>query len=112
MSSTITDETWFYERGHFHDAVVTAVRIVEDTLEISINDEWFNERGLSKPENETAPCTLKFIGATVIAGDINLTDGGWISEILPEAGGTYRFVLTDRAPVIIRATQVICEAME
>lgn len=111
MSCAIVDGLWFFERGGLHDAHVTAVRLIENTIEISIDDEWVNERGLSKPNHQMAPCTLKFIEAAVITGKIRQTDGGWINEVLREAEGHYRFMFTDRPPVVLKADRVICEML-
>lgn len=65
MSDTAIDAGWFFERGYLHDAEVTAACMVADNVEVQIDDEWANERGLSKPKDERLPVILSFISAVV-----------------------------------------------
>ncbi|WP_374545503.1 hypothetical protein [Rhodoblastus sp.] len=108
---TTIDEKWFFERGHLHDACVTSARLDAGNVEIQFDDQWANERGLSKPEGEECPLTLRFISATVLGGNLNEAVGGWISELRPAAEGKYSFVFTNRDVLLIQAgsVQADCE---
>jgi hypothetical protein len=103
MSGFQIDSLWFLERGDLHDARLIAVRLVTGSIEITFDDEWVNERGLSKDEAERSPVTLAFTPAEVVAGCPNKAVGSRVSELLTEADGYYRLVLTDRDPLVIKA---------
>lgn len=107
MNVAVIDAGWFFERGYLHDATVTAARIIASNAEVRIDDEWANERGLSKPENERLPVILSFISAVVLEGSVEEAVGGWLSELVPDGGGRYRFVFTDRDVLVIQASVVI-----
>jgi hypothetical protein len=103
MSGLPIDSRWFLERGDLHDARLIAVRLVAGSIEITFDDEWANERGLSEDEHEGSPVTLAFTPAEVVAGCPNEAAGSRVSELLTEANGYYRLVLADRDPLVIKA---------
>ena len=103
MSGLPIDSLWFQERGNLHDARVIAVRLIDGSIEITFDDEWVNERGLSKDEAERNPVTLAFIPAEFVAGCPDEAAGSRVSELLTEADGHYHLVLTDRNPLVIKA---------
>jgi hypothetical protein len=97
----LIDEHWLHERGGLHDAHVTGMRFSGGTLEIDIDDEWSNERGLSRPQGERCPLTFKFCEAVV---DGELSQAGWISEIEIRSGGSFQITFTDRDAMNVIAT--------
>ena len=99
------DQKWLFARGQLHDARVTAVRAGVNKLEVDLNDEWVNERGLNLPQDEKLPVTLVFLDTTSTANDFR---GGWISELLIQADGSFLFIFTDRESVAIHAARVEC----
>ena len=65
--------TWLFERGLLHDARVLDVRYGESTVEISLDDEWANERGCNLAVDEVAPGTLIISLADNFEGERSLT---------------------------------------
>ncbi len=110
MSVVAIDDKWFFDRGNLHDAKVTFAHLLAGDVEIKIDDEWVNERGLSKPEGEKCPVGLTFVSVTIVKGNLEEAVGGWISEVLPETNGNYRFVFADRDVLLIHASGATCEA--
>lgn len=79
MQSITSD--WLYERGGLHDARVADVRTFGPVLEIALDDEWANERGLGRPEGQKAPGVLVIQAFLATDGEPDAITGGWISEI-------------------------------
>jgi hypothetical protein len=104
------DANWLFERGNLHDATVVTARALAGNVEVEIDDEWINERGLSRPENGQLPIVLSFISATVLEGNIVDSIGGWLSELRPEGHGRYRFVFKDRNILLMHSSSVVCAA--
>lgn len=96
---------WLDKRGDLHDATVTDVRQSGSSLEIDINDEWFNERGLTLPEDDAAPGKLVVEDFTAVEGEPKDAVGGWIYEILL-ADNQLTLQFCDRDPVRLRASAV------
>jgi len=99
MQSVTSD--WLYERGGLHDARVLDVRTVGSTLEIAFDDEWANERGISRPEGQAAPGTLVVEGFSAADGAPSPATGGWISEIALR-GDELDLVFCDRPRLAVR----------
>ena len=75
----VTSE-WLHERGSLHDARVLDARWVGSNVEITLDDEWSNERELSLPLGASSGA-LVLIDASLSDGDISSAFGGWISEV-------------------------------
>lgn len=103
MQSVTSD--WLSERGGLHDARVTDVRTIGPVLEIVLDDEWVNERGLSRPEAQKAPGVLVVEEFFAIDGEPDAVTGGWVSEIAI-SGDRISLLLYDRPALRIsmRAT--------
>ena len=100
----VTSE-WLNERGDLHDATVTGVCQLAGALEIGINDEWFNSRGLALPEGEAAPGKLILEDFAPLEGTPSDAIGGWIYEIsLLDNELILQFC--DRDPIRLRAGSV------
>ena len=94
---------WLHERGHLHDGSVTFVRpTAADGLDVGIDDEWVNERGLSRADGVEEPVVLRFEGVEVVSGSTSEMVDGTISSLEVDAGGDFRFVFCDRPMVVVR----------
>jgi len=96
---------WLFERGGLHDARLRGVRRNGSAIEIDVDDEWANERGLGRPEG-AAPGTLVIADAIVLQGDLSAADGGWISETMLH-GNELRLLFCDREVLVFRAASVM-----
>ena len=105
---TKIDMEWLHRRGNLHDARITSTRIAGTSLEIDIDDEWANERGIGLPKGEKLPATLSF-SDVVTSGAI--LGSGWISEFLMQSDGSFLIVFTNAASVSIRATRAEARSM-
>jgi hypothetical protein len=100
------DQKWLFTRGQLHDARVTAVRAGVNKLEVDLDDEWSNERGLTLPEGQSIPVTLVFSNATNTGV---IFEGSWISELLIQADGSFLFVFTESDSVTVYASRAECQ---
>ena len=96
---------WLFERGGLHDARVLWSRHRGSSVEVGLDDEWANERGLSRPEKQMAPGTMIISLADVLAGDLSAIDGGWISEFEMD-DGELRLIFCDRDPLTLATNSV------
>ena len=106
------DENWLFIRGGLHDAFVVSICADTGHLDIRLNDEWANERGLSKPEHEEEPIILRFFSASVRSGEWSHAVGGRVSEIVRIAGGDFSLIFQDRNALLIRAASVAALKLE
>ncbi len=96
---------WLEERGLLHDGKVVAADCEGDSVRISINDEWANER------DEVDGCSagvLSFHKAIILEGDVSVLQGGWISEVA-HLDGNVVFDFCDRDRLVIKATSAVWE---
>ena len=70
---------WLHERGGLHDARVIEVCLEGPVAKIHIDDEWANERGLSRPEGQESPGTLVLDGLSMAKDELLALSGGWVS---------------------------------
>ena len=96
---SVTSE-WLYERGGLHDARVVAVRTIGPVVEIALDDEWANERGLGQPEGQEAPGVLVVADCLATDGEPGAATGGWISEVTM-SGDQLSLVFCDRPALCI-----------
>ena len=96
---------WLDERGGFHDARVVDVRAQGSVVEIQIDDEWANERGLSRPDGQEAPGTLVIDGISAAKDELLALAGGWISY-LELRGDKLDLAFCDRPQIVIRIGSV------
>lgn len=99
------DDIWLTERGGLHDAKLLSVHSSDQAIEISISDEWVNERGLSLSNGEKAPGSLLLENASVIQGALDDANGGWILDVKIHGTIIY-FEFCDRAPLALQASAI------
>jgi hypothetical protein len=92
---------WLEERGALHDACVLGLRIVGPNLEIEVDDEWVNERGLSRPKSVKAPGTFIVEGFSFQSHKPDAATGGWVSE-MSLRGDELDLVFCDRPSLSLR----------
>jgi hypothetical protein len=97
---TVTSE-WLYERGGLHDARVVWVRKIGSVVEIAVDDEWANARGLSQPEGQETPGVLVVEDFSATNGELSTVTGGWISEVTMR-GDQLNLVFCDRPALSFR----------
>jgi len=97
---TKIDLEWLNQRGNLHDARITGIRVAGTSLEVDIDDEWVNERGIGLPKGEKLPATLSFSAA---ATNGTIVTGSRISELLMQSDGSFLFFFTDATSVLVRA---------
>jgi hypothetical protein len=94
----IVTNDWLHDRGGLHDASIVEARWNGSSIEIFVNDEWANERGLGLPHG-VSPGHFLIADATV-EGDLVAFAGGWVSEINFIAGRLH-FEMTNRASLLV-----------
>lgn len=92
---------WIEERGGFHDARVVDVRFEGPVVEIDLDDEWSNQRGLRFPEGQVAPGTLRVEPISMATHELCALAGGWISY-LELRGDELHLAFCDRPQLTIR----------
>jgi hypothetical protein len=106
------DENWLLKRGCLHDARVVAACLDAGSLGLQFHDEWTNERGLNKPENEEVPLILSFASANVLVQPLSKIVGGKASELLIAAERKFSLIFQDRDALLIRAATVGAAGLE
>lgn len=92
---------WLHERGGLHDAWVIDVQFEGAVAKIQFDDEWANERGLSRPEGQESPGTLVLDGLSTARDDLLALSGGWVSYI-ELRGDELDLAFCDRPQIYIR----------
>ena len=101
------DEAWLFERGGLHDAYADCGCVHGADIVIRLDDEWANERGLTKPEGVSEPLALRFVFAVLVEGVLEEIAGGKISEARMTPDGQFSLVFQDRGALQIRAVQIL-----
>ena len=95
----VTSE-WLSERGGLHDARVLGARWNGPNIEVAVDDEWANERGLSFGQGQAAG-TLVLEDPLTTTVDLSSVVGGWISEV-SILGSAVQLAFCDRDPLSFR----------
>ena len=100
----VTSE-WLNDRGNLYDATVTHVRIQGTTIEVAINDEWFNSRGFDRPEGEASPGALILEDCSALQRPASDAAGGWLDAVNLQ-NDELDLQFCDWAPISLRMSAV------